>query len=141
MESENAASKQTNSNDDTLLEQLRSGQKLIIYAILVNFLGFLGTGKPLYVLAVSIVAVVLALVGFFRMAGGFQYSVGAKIALVVTQFIPLINIIVLIVLNTRATKLLRAAGFTVGLLGASRRAAAQLGAPADGPPASPPGRR
>jgi hypothetical protein len=38
----------------------------------------------------------------------------------VLMFVPLVGLIVLLVLNSKATAKLRAAGYRVGLLGASR---------------------
>jgi hypothetical protein len=62
-------------DDSEDIEKVRSGQKMLIYAILLNFVtyGFQGAGR---------------------------------------------NLITLLVLNGRATKMLREAGYTVGLLGA-----------------------
>ena len=103
------------------IKKLASGQKLVIYAVLVNFLT-IGLQVAFGDIAglVAIIAVVLSVIGIFRLASGFSYSVGIKILLVALMFIPLINIIALLKLNSRATKALRAAGFKVGLLGARR---------------------
>jgi hypothetical protein len=105
----------------TSIEKVATGQKLIIYAILVNFLAmalvraFGGIAGLL-----GIVAIVLSLAGLMRLGSGLQYSTGKKILLVPLMFVPLISIITLAILNSRATKSLRAAGYRVGLLGASR---------------------
>jgi hypothetical protein len=103
------------------IKKVASGQKLIIYAILVNFLT-VGLQVAFGHIAglVAIIAVVLSVIGIFRLASGLGYSVGIKILLVVLMFVPLINIITLLMLNSSATKALRAAGFKVGLLGARR---------------------
>lgn len=103
------------------IKKLASGQKLVIYAVLVNFLT-IGLQVAFGDIAglVAIIAVVLSVIGIFRLASGFSYSVGIKILLVALMFIPLINIIALLKLNSSATKALRAAGFKVGLLGARR---------------------
>jgi len=106
---------------DSSIEEVASGQRLIIYSILVN----LGT----FVLRIlvgdigallGIVAIVLAIVGLLKLASGLGYSVGVKILLIVLAFIPLINILMLVMVNARATSALRAAGYTVGLLGARK---------------------
>lgn len=98
-----------------------SGQKLIIYAILVNFLT-LGLQVAFGDIAglVGIAAIIMSLVGMFRLASGLGYSTGAKIGLVILLLVPLVGLITLLVLNSRATKALRGAGYKVGLLGARR---------------------
>ena len=103
------------------IEKIASGQKLIIYAILVNFLTFaLMAVFGDLAGVVGIVAIVMSFVGMFRLAGGLGYSTAAKILLVILLLVPLIGLITLLVLNSRATKALREAGYTVGLLGARR---------------------
>ena len=101
------------------IEKVASGQKLIIYAILVNFLtiGLMAAFGDIAGV-VNIVAIVMSLVGMFRLAGGLGYSTVAKIFLLVLLIVPLVGLITLLVLNSRATKALRQAGYTVGLLGA-----------------------
>ena len=116
----------TTSNDQTnpsteSIEKVASGQKMIIYAILVNFLTIalqMAIGDIAGLL--GIVAIVMSLIGFFRLASGLGFSIGAKIGLVILLLIPLIGRITLLVLNSRATKALREAGYKVGLLGATR---------------------
>ncbi|HUG77591.1 MAG TPA: hypothetical protein VML57_08925 [Burkholderiales bacterium] len=103
------------------IEKVASGQKLVIYAILVNFLTIglqVLIGPPASLLA--LVALVLSLVGIYRVGSGMGFSMVAKIGLIVLMFVPLINLITLLVLNGRATARLRDAGYKVGLLGASR---------------------
>ena len=101
------------------IEKVASGQKLIIYAILVNFLtiGLVAAFGDIAGL-VGIVAIVMSFIGMFRLAGGLGYSTAAKILLVVLLVVPLVGLITLLVLNSRATKALREAGYKVGLLGA-----------------------
>lgn len=101
------------------IEKVASGQKLIIYAILVNFLtvGLMAVFGDIAGL-VGIVAIVMSFVGMFRLTGGLGYSTAAKIFLLILLVVPLVGLITLLVLNSRATKALRAAGYKVGLLGA-----------------------
>ncbi len=101
------------------IENVASGQKLIIYAILVNFLTF-GLQAAFGDIAglVGIVAIIMSLVGMFRLASGLGYSTGAKIGLIILLLVPLVGLITLLVLNSRATKALQGAGYKVGLLGA-----------------------
>lgn len=100
------------------IDKVASGQKLIIYAILVNFLtaGLIAAFGDVAGL-MGIVAIIMSFVGMFRLAGGLGYSTAAKILILVLLLVPLVSLITLLVLNSRATKALRAAGFQVGLLG------------------------
>src|SRR5262245_48708976 len=101
------------------MEKVASGQKLIIYAILVNFLtvGLIAALGDMAGL-VGIVAIVMSLIGMFRLADGLGFSTVAKIFLLVLLLVPVVGLITLLVLNSRATKALRGAGYAVGLLGA-----------------------
>jgi hypothetical protein len=101
------------------IQKVASGQKLIIYAILVQLLT-VGLQIAFGDIAglVGIVAIVMSLVGMFRLASGLGYSVAARIVLVILLLVPVIGLITLLVLNSRATKALRGAGYKVGLLGA-----------------------
>lgn len=116
-------------SDAHLTEKVASGQKLIIYALLVQvvagaLMGVLGDTVGLTGLVAGgtalIGAVVISFVGMFRIAGGLGYSNVAKVFLLVLLLLPLIGLITLLVLNSRATKRLREAGYKVGLMGARR---------------------
>ncbi|KRE82914.1 hypothetical protein ASG75_15350 [Rhodanobacter sp. Soil772] len=103
------------------IEQVASAQKLIIYSILAYVAGaaariFLG---PVGLLVV-VCAALVGLVGTFRLCSGLGYSMATRVILIVLMFVPLVSLIVLLVLNAKATGKLRAAGYRVGLLGATR---------------------
>lgn len=103
------------------LDRLASGQRLVILAILVNIstIGIRYVSQPLALL-VALGGFVLAVVGLLRLADGLGYSSGTKVLLIVLLLIPLVSLITLLILNSRATKILREAGHRVGLFGASR---------------------
>ncbi len=106
---------------DAGIEQVASAQKLIIFSILAYFAGaaartFLGPIGLLLVLG----AVLMGLIGTFRLCSGLGYSMLLRVILIVLMFVPLVSLIVLLVLNAKATARLRAAGYHVGLLGAMR---------------------
>jgi hypothetical protein len=61
-----------------------------------------------------------SLVGVVKICSALDRSQGAKLAYMALSFVPVANLVSLVVLNVRATRLLRAAGWTVGLLGARR---------------------
>jgi len=105
------------------IERVATGQKLLIYALLVFLFSavlraaFGEVGGALG----GIAGLILSLVGLFYVGSGMGYSMGLIVIFCVLMVIPLINMITLVVLNSRATKALRAAGYKVGLFGASRQ--------------------
>jgi len=106
---------------DSGIEQVASAQKLIIYAILGYFAAvalraLLGPAAGLLLVLV----VCTALVGTFRLCTGMGFSMVSRVILMVLMLVPLVSLIVLLVLNAKATSKLRAAGYHVGLLGATR---------------------
>lgn len=102
-----------------VIEHVAQGQKLLIYAILGNLASILLLALNGYIAdLIAIAAMLMSLVGMFRIGAGMGYTTGAKIGLVVLMVVPLVNLITLLIINARATKTLRAAGFKVGLLGA-----------------------
>ena len=106
-------------SDSADLQQIASGQKLIIYSIILNFLTMAARNSSGLALVLSLVAVVMAIVGIVRLCGGFGHSTGTKVLLVIGCLVPLVNLVILVVLSVKATSRLREAGYKVGLLGAS----------------------
>jgi hypothetical protein len=105
--------------DHEALRSVASGQKLIIYSILLSLAGF-ALAKPLgmLVLVLNLAAAIMSIVGAVRIAGGLGQGTGAKILYVIAMLIPLISLVIMITLSIRATRALRDAGYEVGLLGA-----------------------
>jgi hypothetical protein len=108
--------------DTASLEKVASGQKLIIYSILLNFVGLAGQHSfgLLLILVLSVVVLVMSIVGIVRLCTGLGYSAGVMALCIIGSLIPVVNLIVLVVLSMQATRRLRDAGYKVGLLGASR---------------------
>ena len=108
--------------DDDKLALAASGQKIAIYSILLTFVlnAALRTNSfpPLVMLLLSFALGVYSLVGIVRICSALDKGQGTKIFFMVCAFVPLANIITLIYLSMKTTKLLRAAGWTVGLMGA-----------------------
>jgi hypothetical protein len=103
------------------IDRIASAQKLVIYSILTYFAAmairaFMGPVGVVVLLA----ALVMGLVGSFRLCSSLGYSTLVKVILMVLMLVPLVSLLVLLVLNRKATGRLRAAGYRVGLLGASR---------------------
>lgn len=103
--------------------EVAKGQRMLILAILVNLgalilRGALGNSWGVIV-PVAAIAVVAAIIGLLRLATGLGYSSWTQALLVILVFVPLISLLMLVMVNGRATKSLRAAGYKVGFLGAT----------------------
>lgn len=108
-------------SDVLRVEDIASGQKLVIYAILVDLASMvlrLVVG-PIAGLA-ALFALAMSIMGIVRLGSGLAMSLVSKVVLVAAMFIPLVNLITLLIVNSRATRHLRNAGYKVGLLGASK---------------------
>lgn len=111
-------------DDAARLELAAKGQKMVILTIVAT-MALRGVERQpdinlWLLLALSVGVGVAALVGTVRMCSGLRRVQGEKILFMVLSFVPLINILSLIYLSVKTTRLLRAAGWTVGLLGAKR---------------------
>lgn len=110
------------------LEKVRTGQRLVIWAMLLYFaLGALSL-LPLSVslmrllvlpaMVAVLVMIVQSFVGLFRIWSGLGTPMAFRIILGVLLFVPLIGLLILASSSARATKQLRQHGYRVGLLGA-----------------------
>ena len=115
----------TDDEDDDQNERLdlaARGQRLAIIGIVLVFVLRAVAGEfamPSFVLyALAIAVAIVGLVGVVRIASGLGMSQGRKLAMMVLAFVPIVNLIALAALSLRATRLLRAAGWRVGLFGA-----------------------
>lgn len=128
--------------DEERLERLRSGQKLAIYAILIYLVAIVirtglsstplspGTpgllaavGSGLLLMAGGLAALIMSLMGVWKMGYGLGVGTILRVVMLIFMIVPLINILLLLVVNARATRKLRQAGYKVGFLGVSDRAA------------------
>lgn len=103
------------------MDDVASGQRMLILAILVNIVALVarGAGADWLVFGpVSVLAGVAAVFGLLRMTNGLGATSGMQVVLVILVFIPVVSLITLAMVNSRATKALRAAGYEVGFLGA-----------------------
>lgn len=117
--------------NSSAVENVRSGQKLLIYAILLNIGTLplrLGThDRVLLIIAglVGLAAIAVSIIGIIRVSSGLGYHLVWRIVLCLVYFgslvIPFVSLIVLVLLNSKATARLRIAGYQVGLLGATRK--------------------
>ena len=102
-------------------EKIRSGQKLIIYGILLYFCGILlqfVIGPFAAILLIGTFA--LGIIGIIKLSNGFGYGVLSTVLVLIIMIIPVVGLIVLLIINSRATKYLTKNGYKVGLLGANK---------------------
>ncbi|MCH8620549.1 hypothetical protein [Undibacterium sp. TS12] len=113
-------------DQDKAVGNIASGQRLMRLAIICNIgLGLwtrlVGlTDRTQLVLALFLAVLVgcMSIYGMIRMAKGFGWSTVTKIIVLVLAFIPIINLITLLILNHHARARLKDEGYTVGYLGA-----------------------
>lgn len=123
---------------DQQVEDVRIGQKLLIYAILLYVINtafvIIAAGSslessepaPVSTIAImifalgSIIAKVLGIWGNLRVTAGLGYTGVARFFLCLLMFVSCASFIVMIVLSSSATTFLRDRGLQVGLLGADK---------------------
>ena len=99
-----------------------AGQKIVIYSIIINF--FLRTAEKsiappeMMMNALFFCTAVYSLIGVVKICSGLDKSQNQKILYMVLSFFPLINILMLVYLSVKTSRMLRDAGWTVGLFGA-----------------------
>jgi hypothetical protein len=104
------------------LDQVASGQKLIIYSILLSFASMAANTAfpPAVVFALVLITAVMSIVGAVRLCNGMGFSTLSKVLVIVGLLLPIVSLFVLVTLSIRATSRLKEAGYKVGLLGAKR---------------------
>ena len=118
------------------LDDLTKGQRLVTYSILIFIFSFLvllfapvlSIGPDvrmagwLYVAGV-VLAALGTIVGTYLLARGLGHSRPAGVTLTLLLGVPMVNILVLAVLVVRANRALKAGGYKLTFLGASRASA------------------
>lgn len=105
------------------------GQKLVIWAILLQFATIAviaaNTLRPaasayfaVAILPLMLAALIMSAIGVMRMGEGLGYSVVIRVFLVLFMFVGCINILVLLILSSQVNNKLTAAGYKIGLMGA-----------------------
>jgi hypothetical protein len=125
--------------DEERLERLRSGQKLAIYAILIYLVtlivqmslagaahgpGGLMAASGLLFITGGLAALIMSFMGVWKMGYGLGVGTILRVVMLIFLIVPFINILLLLIVNARATRKLRQAGYKVGFLGVSGRRAA-----------------
>ena len=102
------------------IEDVAKGQRLMILAIIVNVVAYIMSSQvdPTVGLLVALLGLGLAITGMGRATTGLGFSTGRKVFYIIGLFIPLVSLILLASVSSQATKVLRAKGYKVGLLGA-----------------------
>jgi hypothetical protein len=109
-------------HDESQLWLAAHGQKILILGIVLNLL--LQAAERSQVLTGLFAEVVFfclagyVLLGIARICTGLGKSQNEKICYMVLSFVPLIGLLVIVVLSVKASRMLRNAGWRVGLLGA-----------------------
>ena len=110
--------------DTPRLNRIASGQRLMIYSILVSIFAMalqasIGSAASI----VTIGASILSIVGVVRLSGALGSGAVVRWVSAIAMVIPLINLLIMLRFSSLATKALRSGGYKVGLLGASQRVA------------------
>ncbi len=104
------------------LYQVGCNQKKILYLILcgfaLNILWWHMLGVLFWLL--QLVYTIIAIVFVFQFGTSLKIGQVAMIGILILLFIPLVGLLTLLILNGKATRLLREGGIRVGLMGASR---------------------
>jgi hypothetical protein len=108
-------------SDDERLELAARGQRAVIFSIVLSFvvngLHRVPDMPVLLTFALSVALLFYATHGVLRMASAFGLSKTPKLLLMLASSVPIANLVCWIVLSMKTTRLLRDAGFQVGLLG------------------------
>jgi multidrug transporter EmrE-like cation transporter len=107
--------------------QVATGQRILIgaMAIVVLSLGldwlFVADGpiERMAGNALSLASIALSIVGIFVLGHALRSPMPVRIVYAVLMVIPVVNLLILGLVNLEATKVLRDAGYKVGFLGAS----------------------
>jgi len=106
--------------------RLAIGQRLLILGILF-YIGMAGVAGKFdfssrtdlsLVCFFGLMSIFCSLFGFFRLAGGFGWSGVKTLLMFILSFMPLINLILMVSYNLKATARIKEEGYKVGILGA-----------------------
>lgn len=123
---DSVASVQYASADGHDVGRLAIGQRLLILGILFYFvlaawaksMDFSSRVEILGLCCLGLMTIFSSLLGFFRLAGGFGWSAVKTLFMFILSFIPLVNIILMVSYNMKATARIKEDGYKVGFLGA-----------------------
>ena len=105
---------------DYSLEKIAAAQRGVIACVACN-LGIVLLSKVIgsQIALVAMVIVIIASICFIaKLTSALKYNVGVTVISCIAMFVPLLSLIVLLVLNSKATAILKEHGVKVGLFGA-----------------------
>ncbi|GAB5558804.1 MAG: hypothetical protein SynsKO_04510 [Synoicihabitans sp.] len=112
-----------NADEAARAEQVCSGQRFAIWAILLNLISIPLLQVPegaLIRAPLVLIAIILAVLGIVRMSRALGINLIIIVLMAMGMIVPFLNLVILLIINGRATRYLRAQGYTVGLLGAKK---------------------
>lgn len=103
------------------LKKIASSQRGMLICLLINVLCLIGNRAGLgpVVLVVMILQIVAALYFVFNLATSLKYSNAVAVLCCILMFIPIVCLLTMGWLNSKATKILKENGIKVGLFGAN----------------------
>lgn len=118
----------TDSKSTENLELVRIGQKLLIACFILIFIGGVvignGAGREQIYTLTLIAAGSVTFIGIYCIGKGLGYSTVISVLWCICLFIPGVNLIMFFYFVFKSTKVLKAAGYSVGLLGAKKHVVA-----------------
>lgn len=111
-------------NHEELAKNFKYLLLVILVVIALNVLSFIISKQApqlaLPFIGVALLVQIALLVAVFKTTTSLGWGIASQIAVLVCMFIPCVNLILLLVINSAAVKTLKAAGYKVGLMGATR---------------------
>lgn len=104
------------------LNRIARGQRQVMFALLAQIVAsVLARISPQIGLLLLIAAFIYSVIALVRLTSALGISVVSRVLLCLGLLIPLVSLLVLAVLSSRASRRLRAGGFRIGFLGAKPR--------------------
>jgi len=105
------------------LREIARGQNLLMWAVAANIAGnvtlrVLSDQGLLIILPIAVAILAFMFYSLSRLTSAMRYSTVAIVFLCLAMFIPCVSLIILVILSGQASKVLKAAGVRVGLMGA-----------------------
>ena len=105
--------------NETRLNLLSVGQKMMIYGILIELSSLaLINFLPYLIGVIFAIALMVSIAGLILVFYILEFHVAFKILYVFLLFIPIVNLLVILLINSKANKMLKEAGYTIGFFGA-----------------------
>lgn len=113
---------------DPAIEKVQNGLNIILLGILIYFFVIVLVlfANPILAMIAGCFTLILGVIGIIRVAEGFKYGIAMRILMALPLLIPFVGLLMLLVINTKATKILREAGLKVGLIGVVTKSSVKL---------------